>query len=61
MHRLNIFLSHFGHSGWVGLLFFGRKMVLTLTLGKDMRMEEHIIISATLVDTTLYTLFSLYS
>ncbi|KAK0209000.1 hypothetical protein DFS33DRAFT_1306821, partial [Desarmillaria ectypa] len=22
MHRLNIFLSHFGHSGWVGLLFF---------------------------------------
>ncbi|KAK0209111.1 hypothetical protein DFS33DRAFT_1307733, partial [Desarmillaria ectypa] len=21
MHRLNIFLSHFGHSGWVGLLF----------------------------------------
>ncbi|KAK0196466.1 hypothetical protein F5146DRAFT_1011545, partial [Armillaria mellea] len=22
MHRLNIFLSHFGHSGWVGLIFF---------------------------------------
>ncbi|KAG7452081.1 uncharacterized protein BT62DRAFT_926294 [Guyanagaster necrorhizus] len=21
MHRLNIFLFHFGHSGWVGLLF----------------------------------------
>ncbi len=21
MHRLNIFLFHFGHSGWVDLLF----------------------------------------
>ncbi|KAG6336412.1 hypothetical protein ID866_2685 [Astraeus odoratus] len=23
MHRLNIFLSYHGHSGWVGLSFFG--------------------------------------
>ncbi|KAF9014579.1 hypothetical protein BDZ89DRAFT_445950 [Hymenopellis radicata] len=22
MHRLNIFLSHFGHSGWVGPFFW---------------------------------------
>jgi hypothetical protein len=33
MHRLNIFLSCFGHSGWAGLLFLCRLGFLTLTLG----------------------------
>jgi hypothetical protein len=32
MHRLNIFLSCFGHSGWAGSLFFRLFRVLTLTL-----------------------------
>jgi len=31
MHRLNIFLSCFGHSGWAGF-FFGLFFALTLTL-----------------------------
>ncbi|KAL4062211.1 hypothetical protein J3A83DRAFT_4112925, partial [Scleroderma citrinum] len=31
MHRLNIFLSCHGHSGWAGL-FFCPSMILTLTL-----------------------------
>ncbi|KAJ8588701.1 hypothetical protein M405DRAFT_689082, partial [Rhizopogon salebrosus TDB-379] len=31
VHRLNIFLSHHGHSGWVGLHFCWLT-VLTLTL-----------------------------
>ena len=32
MHRLNIFLSRFGHSGWVGSFFFRSLAILTLTL-----------------------------
>ncbi|KAF8992986.1 hypothetical protein BDQ17DRAFT_1253357, partial [Cyathus striatus] len=32
MHRLNIFLSRLGHSGWAGSFFFGLSVVLTLTL-----------------------------
>jgi hypothetical protein len=32
MHRLNIFLSCFGHSGWAGLFFFRLFLALTLTL-----------------------------
>ncbi|KAH7874479.1 uncharacterized protein C8R40DRAFT_323229 [Lentinula edodes] len=32
MHRLNIFLSCIGHSGWAGSFFFGLSAALTLTI-----------------------------